>query len=143
MTINRFDSILLCASCNTYRSVCNRPCPPCERLHIQYSYDDHSVVVANNLYSDYSGLIATAAVYDFDLQQEFLQRVKLDAPADSVQKILVLPPSTDSNVYFVKLTLQRDQGEVLSSNFYWLSGKPSVFDWDRTNDHGIEPLWHG
>ena len=107
----------------------------CERLHIQYSYDDHSVVVANNLYSDYSGLIATAAVYDFDLQQEFLQRVKLDAPADSVQKILVLPPSTDSNVYFVKLTLQRDQGEVLSSNFYWLSGKPSVFDWDRTNDH--------
>jgi exo-1,4-beta-D-glucosaminidase len=107
----------------------------CERLHIQYSYDDRGVVVANNLYSDYSGLIATAAVYDFDLQQEFLQHVKLDAPADSVQKILVLPPSTSSNVYFVKLTLQRDRGEVLSSNFYWLPAKPSVFDWDRTNDH--------
>jgi exo-1,4-beta-D-glucosaminidase len=107
----------------------------CERLHIQYSYDDRSVVVANNLYNDYSGLIATAAVYDFDLHQTFFQRVKLDAPADSVQKIVVLPPSPNSNVYFVKLTLQRDQGEVLSSNFYWLPGKPSVFDWDRTNDH--------
>jgi exo-1,4-beta-D-glucosaminidase len=32
----------------------------CEPLHIQYSYDDHSVVVANNLYSDFSGLTATA-----------------------------------------------------------------------------------
>jgi len=107
----------------------------CERLHIQYSYDDRSVVVANNLYSDYSGLVATAAVYDFDLKQEFLQHAKLDAPADSVQKILVLPPSTNSSFHFVKLTLQRDRGEVLSSNFYWLPAKPSVFDWDRTNDH--------
>jgi exo-1,4-beta-D-glucosaminidase len=106
----------------------------CEPLHIQYSYDDRSVVVANNLYSDFSGLSATAAVYDFDLQQKFRQEVKLDAPADSVQKVLVLPPPSGTGVYFVKLTLQRD-GAVLSSNFYWLPSTPSTLDWERTNDH--------
>lgn len=107
----------------------------CESLHIQYSYDDRSVVVANNLYSDFSALTATAAVYDFGLKQRFHQEVKLDAPADSVQRVLVIPPSSSSNVYFVKLTLQGGGGEVLSSNFYWLPSKSSVYDWDRTNDH--------
>jgi exo-1,4-beta-D-glucosaminidase len=108
----------------------------CEPLHIQYSYDDRSVVVANNLYTDFSGLSATAAVYGFDLKQTFVQQVKLEAPADSVQRVLVLPPpATDSGVSFVKLTLQDGRGAVVSSNFYWLPAKSSAYDWDHTNDH--------
>jgi exo-1,4-beta-D-glucosaminidase len=63
----------------------------CEPVHVQYSYDNCSVAVVNNLYRDFSGLTVTAALYDFDLQQKFFRQAKLDAPADSVQQVLVLP----------------------------------------------------
>jgi exo-1,4-beta-D-glucosaminidase len=110
----------------------------CEPLHVQYSYDNRGVVVVNSLYRDFSGLTVTAALYDFDLQQKFYRQAKLDAPAEGVQQVFVVPEiSPVPKVSFVKLTLQALDGEVLSSNFYWLPGKPSSYDWDleRTNEH--------
>jgi exo-1,4-beta-D-glucosaminidase len=110
----------------------------CESLHVQYSYDDRGVVVANNLYRDFPGLTVTAALYDFELQQRFLRKASLDSPADSVQQALVIPESSLApKVSFLKLTIEDRSGEVLSSNFYWLPAKNSVFDWDlaRTNEH--------
>ena len=110
----------------------------CEPIHVQYSYDDRGVVVVNSLYRAFLGLTVTAALYDFDLQQKFYRQAKLDAPADSVQQVLVIPESSPApEVSFVKLTLQDTGGEMLSSNFYWLPSKPSTYDWDldRTNEH--------
>jgi exo-1,4-beta-D-glucosaminidase len=110
----------------------------CESLHVQYSYDDRGVVVVNSLYHDFKELSVTVALYDFDLQQKFFQKAKLDVPADSVQQVLVIPALSPSpKISFVKLTLQDKGGEVLSSNFYWLPSKPSSYDWDlgRTNEH--------
>jgi exo-1,4-beta-D-glucosaminidase len=110
----------------------------CESLHVQYSYDDRGVVVANNLYRDFPGLTVTAALYDFDLQQRFLRKASLDSQADSVQRVLVVPESSPApKVSYLKLTLEDRSGEVLSSNFYWLPAKDPVFDWDlaRTNEH--------
>ena len=107
-----------------------------EPLHVQYSYDDRSVVVVNNLYRDFSGLTVTAVLYDFGLQQKFSRQAKLDVPADSVQRILVIPEiSPAPKVSFLKLTLQDSGGEVLSSNFYWLPSKPSTFEWDLERQH--------
>jgi exo-1,4-beta-D-glucosaminidase len=108
----------------------------CEPLHVQYSYDDHGVVVINNLYRDFRGLTVTAALYEFNLQQRFFKKVKLDSLADSVQQVLAIPQvSPAPAVSFLKLTLQDSGGEVLSSNFYWLPNKPSSYDWDGTNEH--------
>jgi exo-1,4-beta-D-glucosaminidase len=110
----------------------------CEPLHVQYSYDDRSVVVVNNLYQDFSGLTVDAAVYDNALQQKFAQKVSLQVSADSVVKALVVPEiSPAPKVSFVQLTLKNNRGEVLSSNFYWLPAKLTTFDWDleRTNQH--------
>jgi exo-1,4-beta-D-glucosaminidase len=107
-----------------------------ESLHVQYSYDDRGVVVVNNLYRDFSGLTVTAVLYDFDLQQKFSRQAKLDVPADSVQRILVIPEiSPAPKVSFLKLTLQDSGGEVLSSNFYWLPSKPPTFEWDLERQH--------
>jgi exo-1,4-beta-D-glucosaminidase len=110
----------------------------CEPLHVQYSYDDRSVDVVNSLYRDFSGLTAAATLYDFDLQQKFHGQARLDSPADSVQRVLAIPDLTPAHaVSFLKLTLQDNSGQVVSSNFYWLPSKPSTFDWDleRTNEH--------
>jgi exo-1,4-beta-D-glucosaminidase len=107
----------------------------CEPLHVQYSYDDRSVVVINNLYQKFSGLAVVAELYDFDLQKKFSQRVSVDVDQDSVQRALImpaLPPSALPAVYFVNLTLLDSSGKLLSSNFYWLSTRPAKIQWEKT-----------
>jgi exo-1,4-beta-D-glucosaminidase len=104
----------------------------CEPLHIQYSYDDRSVVVVNSLIRDCPGLTAEAALLDFDLRPLFTRTVKLDSPADSVQRIVTLPEvPTASDVTFVRLTLTDRSGRAVSSNFYWLPRTLSTFDWSQ------------
>jgi exo-1,4-beta-D-glucosaminidase len=110
----------------------------CEPLHVQYSYDNRSVDVVNNLYKDFAGLSVTAVLYDFDLHEKFSRKVTLNSAAESVQQAFVIPEvSPAPKVSFLKLALQDSSGQVLSSNFYWLPAKLSTFDWDleHTNQH--------
>jgi len=110
----------------------------CEPLHVQYSYDDRTVVVANNEYRDVAGLTVSAELYDVELQKKFSRQVNLDARADSIQVAFAVPEvSPAPKVSFLKLSLNNSAGEVRSSNFYWLPAQLSSFDWDldRTNEH--------
>ena len=106
-----------------------------EPLHVQYSYDDRSVVVINGRYQPFSGLKVSAEVYDFDLHQKFSKQADADVPADSSTRIFVIPDAalnTTTPVTFVKLSLHDPGGHIVSSNFYWLSAKVSSFDWEKT-----------
>lgn len=107
----------------------------CEPLHIQYSYDDRTVVVVNNLYQKFSGLSVTAELYDFELQKKFSQQVSVDVDADSIDRALTmpsLPSGPNPTVYFVNLALHDSSGKLLSSNFYWLSNRPAEIQWKKT-----------
>ncbi|MFY9805064.1 MAG: sugar-binding domain-containing protein [Candidatus Acidiferrales bacterium] len=107
----------------------------CEPLHIQYSYDDNSIVVVNSLYEKASGLTVTAKLYDFSLQQRFSMQVQTDVDADGVRKVLTLPAGSFnpvSSAYFVALELQSSDGKIVSRNFYWLSSKPNTYEWAKT-----------
>jgi len=66
----------------------------CEPLHIQYSYDDRSVVVVNSVNRNYGDLTAEAAVYDFNFRRQFFRKTHLASPADSVQKLFNIPTKT-------------------------------------------------
>jgi exo-1,4-beta-D-glucosaminidase len=104
----------------------------CEPLHIQYSYDDRSVVVVNSMIRDSSGLTAEVSQYDFNLRPLFTRKVHLDSAADSVQRILTLPEDrTASDVTFVRMTLTDQSGRTVSTNFYWLPRELSTFDWSQ------------
>jgi exo-1,4-beta-D-glucosaminidase len=106
-----------------------------EMLHVQYSYDDRSVVVVNSYYHSFPGLTVSTDVYDFDLKPIFSRRTPVDVAADSSQRILTIPafPKTSTpQTYFVKLDLRDRAGKSLSSNFYWISSKAPVFEWPRT-----------
>src|SRR5208283_3361075 len=59
----------------------------CEMLHIQYSYDDGSIVVVNSLYQEVKGLKAVAKVYNLDLSEKYAKTQSLDAPPDSNNKV--------------------------------------------------------
>ena len=112
-----------------------------ELLHVQYSYDDRSVVVVNSYYHPYAGLTVSTDVYHFDLKPVLSRLSPVDVAADVSQRVLTIPafPKTaKAEVYFVKLELRDREGKQLSSNFYWISSKPDVFEWSRTNDQRTE-----
>jgi exo-1,4-beta-D-glucosaminidase len=107
----------------------------CEPLHIQYSYDDRSVVVVNSVNRSFSELTAEASMYDFNLRRLFFRKTNLASPADSVQRLFKIPgENIDSNVYFVQLTLRDKTQRVVSTNFYWLPKKTSTYDWSTEHE---------
>ena len=102
----------------------------CEPLHIQYAYDDGSVVVVNALYQDFPGMRATAQVFNLDMTEKFTRESSVDVPADSSSKVFNLPRIRGlTSTYFLKLTLEDSAGNPVTSNFYWLSTRPDILAW--------------
>ena len=115
----------------------------CEPLHVQYSYDDRSIVVVNSRQEPFSGLTLTTQVYDFNLRQTFSQDAKVEIEADASKRVLTVPPFPAEPavaVYFVKLSLRDQAGKEVSSNFYWLPARLSKLDWDKTPDTAFTPI---
>jgi len=105
----------------------------CEPIHIQYSEPNDSVVVVNSSYRSYSGLRAKIRVLNLDLSERFAREATLDAAPDSSSNLFALPKIEGlSRTYFLKLALDDSAGNTLSRNFYWLSTKPDVSDWDQS-----------
>jgi exo-1,4-beta-D-glucosaminidase len=104
-----------------------------EPLHPLYGYDDRAIWVVNSKYREEKGLKLTARVLNLDLTEKFTQTTTLDAAPDSTQKVITLPQLTGlSATYFVHLALEDAAGRKVGSNLYWLSTKPDVFDWDKS-----------
>jgi len=104
-----------------------------EPLHVQYSYDDGSVVVVNSYYRAFPGLKVAAKVYNLDMTEKFSKEGALDAGPDSASRVFAIPAVEGlSPAYFVHLTLTDSAGKVISRNFYWLSAKPETLEWDRS-----------
>jgi exo-1,4-beta-D-glucosaminidase len=115
----------------------------CEPVHIQYSYDDRSVVVVNSANQDFNQLTAEASVYDFNLKRLFFRKINLDSAADSVQRLVTIPSENiDSQVYFVKLALLDKNHSVMSTNFYWLPKTLSTYNWSD-EDQQKHPYYIG
>jgi exo-1,4-beta-D-glucosaminidase len=112
----------------------------CEPVHALYSYTDRSVWVVNSTYAAVSGLSLSARVYNLDLTEKHAADVKVDVPADASRQALALPEIDGlSPTYFVKLEVKDAAGRVVSRNFYWLSTKPDVYEWAKT-DYKITPV---
>ncbi len=98
-----------------------------EPLHIQYSYDDHSVWVVNTFYRDFSDLKATARVYDLDLKERFAQTDRAAVGPDGKTRLFVVRfPEDISKTFFLSLKLEDGAGRLVSDNFYWLSTAPEI-----------------
>jgi exo-1,4-beta-D-glucosaminidase len=111
----------------------------CEPLHVQYSYDDRSIVVVNSYYRPFAGLKVTAKVYNLDMTEKFSREATLDVGPDSTTRVFILPELDGlSSTYFVNLTLE-SSGSLVSRNFYWLSTRPETLDWERSRDEPDDP----
>jgi exo-1,4-beta-D-glucosaminidase len=99
----------------------------CETMHVQYSYDDHSIWVVNSLYRDINGLKVTATVLNTDMSERYARDAVVDVPADGKTKAFTIEwPVGLTTTHFLRLTLENAAGMRVSDNLYWLSTVPDV-----------------
>jgi exo-1,4-beta-D-glucosaminidase len=104
----------------------------CEPLHVQYSYDDRSIVVVNSYYRPFANMKVAATAYNLDMSVKFSREAKMDAAPDSSTRVFTLPEFAGlSPTWFLSLTLQDPSGGTLSENFYWFSTTPETLQWDK------------
>jgi exo-1,4-beta-D-glucosaminidase len=104
----------------------------CEPLHPQYSYDDRSVVVVNDVHQEHKGLKLRAEVFDLGLASRFAREVTLDVGADAVARAFTIPKQKNLATYFLRLELKDAAGALAGTNFYWLSTRGDELDWKGT-----------
>ncbi|WP_405147444.1 discoidin domain-containing protein [Sphaerisporangium sp. NBC_01403] len=99
-------------------------------LHVQYSYDNRTVVVVNQNHAAASGLTVRTDVFNLDGTGKYTDTATVTAPGDGGKVTAVTIPSITglSTSYLVRLTLSDGGGEI-DRNVYWLSTKADVIDW--------------
>ncbi len=106
-----------------------------EPLHIQYSYDDRTVVVVNQREEPRKGLKARVRAYELDAKLLLDREVSVDAPGDGSAPVLTVPAmGPGRSPYFVHLELS-DGGRVVSASIYWLSRRTERLDFAKTKGH--------
>ncbi|MEU0068838.1 exo-beta-D-glucosaminidase [Streptomyces sp. NPDC006332] len=108
-----------------------------EPLHIQYSYDNRSVVVVNRRHASASGLTSRVTLFNTDGTQKYDRTTTgLNVGGDGARTTAVTLPSSVSGLsttYLARLVLTDADGKEVSRNVYWLSTKPDTLDWDNTD----------
>lgn len=95
-----------------------------------YGYDDHAIYVVNSRYDEAKGLRVSTKVLNLDMTEKFSNESTVDVPSDGVVKVLPLPEMAGlSPTYFLSLRITDTNGNLLGSNFYWLSTKQDTLDW--------------
>ncbi|MET8694251.1 sugar-binding domain-containing protein [Streptomyces bauhiniae] len=108
-----------------------------EPLHVQYSYDDRSVVVVNDRHSPATGLTVRATLFDPDgtpRHDRTLTGVRV--PGDGAHSTAFTLPKDiggTSRTHLLRLVLTGPDGREVSRNVYWLSTRPDTLDWAHTD----------
>ena len=113
----------------------------CEPVHIQYSYDDRTIVVVNSTYERVEGLHASVEVHERCGSNCTAQKRQWMRAWTSAQIVATIPDSLYTDVerlFFIDLTLKDSAGKVVSRNFYWVPGTLTAFDWPK-NDYTHTP----
>ncbi|HXK10792.1 MAG TPA: glycosyl hydrolase family 2 [Vicinamibacteria bacterium] len=105
-----------------------------EATHVQYAYDDRSVVVVNSTLTPQAGLKATARVLDLSSKELFTRTAAVDVGPDAAVKVFPVPePAGLTATYFLALGLDDAAGRPVSRNVYWLSTKKDVLAWEKSD----------
>jgi beta-galactosidase/beta-glucuronidase len=112
-----------------------------EPLHIQLNENNFTVSVINRNHVSHEGLTASVKVIDIDSNIKWSKDEKLSIDQDCYKELLQIPHIDGlTPVYFVKLELKDEKGNVLSDNFYWFSstGKDDLSQLAKLNKPGLD-----
>jgi len=92
-----------------------------EPIHIQLNLDNHNVAVINKRYIKTGNLIASAKVFDINMNLINQKSQEISVGPDNVKELFKIEPKRKSGIYFVDLNLTDQKGNDISHNFYWMS----------------------
>ena len=103
-----------------------------EPLQAVYNYESNSVYVVNDRLEYAADIELIVNVYDIDSKLIYHKSEDFDMERNSSKQIVLLPELNDiSETYFLDLRLLKED-EELANNFYWLSTKKDVLDYEAT-----------
>lgn len=95
-----------------------------EPLHIQMNANDRMVSVINTHSNPINNLKVKASIYDFNMNIKWEREEVINIKENCYSEIFRIPQLAKiTPVYFVKLKLLDEKGEILSDNIYWQSSK--------------------
>ncbi len=99
--------------------------------HVVYDYARHSIFVVNDRLDDKKGCSIKIRIYDNNSQSKFEKEIMTDLMANSGKEIFGLPEMNwGAPVYFLDMRLLDKEGKEIDNNFYWLSAKKDVLDYN-------------
>jgi exo-1,4-beta-D-glucosaminidase len=105
----------------------------CQPLTLIYNYGSNGIYLVNQTLTEKSGLQAVISVFDAESKLLFSKKIPIAALANASNKIFDLPQLENlTPVWFLDLRLQDKSGNLLADNFYWLSIKPDVLDYSKS-----------
>jgi exo-1,4-beta-D-glucosaminidase len=115
-----------------------------EPIHVQYCYDDHSIVVVNSTLNEFQNLTVDAIVFDINSKQLWKKSALTNVTADSISRVFTIPEITNlSKTYFISLTVKDKKGKIQSRNFYWLSTVADELDYSKRKWYITPTSVHG
>ncbi|MEM9141994.1 MAG: sugar-binding domain-containing protein [Bacteroidota bacterium] len=103
----------------------------CSPLHLIYNYGDHGVYLVNDHLFGVKDVKAWIRIYDINSQLLWEEHASTEAPPGSstfLGKVKEIP--NISMAYFLDLRLFDTAQEQINTNFYWLSMKEEVLDYE-------------
>jgi exo-1,4-beta-D-glucosaminidase len=106
----------------------------CEPLQLIYNYGDRGIHLVNDRRAMAGDLRADVRVYDIESKLFFAAHIPVRSAGRAVetQHLASLPPRFENitTAYFLSLRLLDAAGAPVADNFYWLSTKPDVLDYE-------------
>ncbi|MFW6022087.1 MAG: hypothetical protein ACOCQW_01025, partial [Halanaerobiaceae bacterium] len=101
----------------------------CESLHLQYSYDDNTIYLANQSYEEYYNLNVRVVLYNIDLQKKYTNEMKVESVVEyGKQKLFAVPGEyLDKGLSFLFLYLENDENRI-SKNVYYLPEGKDIYE---------------
>ncbi len=103
--------------------------------HVIYDPSNNMLYVANDRLEDINGCKVRIRVYDKNSNLKFEKGIETNLAANSSKALLQLPDfKWNRDVCFLDSRLTDNRGKLLDINFYWISAKKDVLDYDAKLD---------
>ena len=91
-----------------------------EPVHIQINANSRKLSVINATHRSQKSLTADVKIIDLNMNVLWNYTVVISVDADCYKELVIVPkPMNSTPVYFIKLLLKNQNGEVVSDNLYW------------------------
>ncbi|MBK7106995.1 MAG: glycoside hydrolase family 2 [Ignavibacteriae bacterium] len=102
-----------------------------ETIQLIYNYGDFEIYILNNSLSHLENFKAEIKIYNLKSEIIFEQNLQISIDAESSKSILKIHNNLElTTVYFVDLRIFDNQNNQISNNFYWLSKKEDILDYE-------------